>query len=53
MLAVIINPKSGSSRYLRQRLYLFRLLRKRNTPFVYRVTRYVSHATEIAKQLVE
>lgn len=53
MLAVIINPKSGGSKYRRQRLYLFRILQQRNIDFVYRVTKYAAHATEIARQLVE
>lgn len=53
MLAIIINPKSGGRTYRRQRLYLFRLLKSRQEEFVYRVTRYASHATEIAKELVE
>ena len=53
MLAIIINPKSGSRAYRRQRLYLFKLLQSRKQQFAYRVTRYAAHATELAKQLVE
>lgn len=53
MLGIIINPKSGKSAYRRQRLYLFNLLKKRHQPFTYRVTKYASHATELAQELVE
>lgn len=53
MLGIIINPKSGKSTYRRQRLYLFRLLKQRNQPFTYMVTKYAAHATELARELVE
>lgn len=53
MLGIIINPKSGKKAFRRQRLYLFRLLKQRHEPFNYRVTKYASHATELARELVE
>ena len=53
MLGIIINPKSGKSAYRKQRLYLFNLLKKRHLPFTYKVTKYASHATELAQELVE
>lgn len=53
MLAIIINPKSGKSYFRAQRIYLFKLLRKRHQPFTYRVTKYANHALEIARELVE
>ena len=53
MLAIIINPKSGKKAYRRQRLYLYRLLQERHEQFEYRVTKYASHATELARELVE
>lgn len=53
MLGIIINPKSGKRAFRRQRLYLFRLLKQRHEPFHYRVTKYASHATELARELVE
>ena len=53
MLAIIINPKSGKRAFRAQRVYLFRLLRRRHEPFTYRVTRYANHAIEQARELVE
>ncbi|MCM1034419.1 MAG: hypothetical protein NC038_02455 [Paludibacter sp.] len=53
MLAVIINPKSGKKAYRQQRLYLFKLLKARHLPFTYKVTKYVGHAIELARELVE
>lgn len=53
MLGIIINPKSGANTYRKQRLYLFKLLKQRHQPFTYKVTKYASHATELAKELVE
>ncbi len=53
MLGIIINPKSGKSAYRKQRLYLFRLLKQRREPFTYKVTKYASHAIELARELVE
>ena len=53
MLGVIINPKSGKKTFRAQRLYLWRLLRKRRQPFTYRVTQYAGHAIELARELVE
>ncbi len=53
MLGIIINPKSGKNRYRKQRLYLFKLIKKRHQPFTYKVTKYASHATELARELVE
>ena len=53
MLGIIINPKSGKRAFRRQRIYLWKLLRKRREPFVYRVTKYAEHAIESARELVE
>ena len=53
MLGIIINPKSGKRAFRRQRIYLWKLLRKRREPFVYRVTKYAEHAIELARELVE
>lgn len=53
MLGIIINPKSGKSYFRAQRLYLWRLLKKRHEPFTYRVTKYANHAIELARELVE
>jgi diacylglycerol kinase (ATP) len=53
MLGIIINPKSGKRAFRAQRLYLWKLLKKRHMPFSYRVTRYAGHATELARELVE
>jgi diacylglycerol kinase (ATP) len=53
MLGIIINPKSGKRAFRAQRLYLWKLLKKRHQPFAYRVTRYAGHATELARELVE
>lgn len=53
MLGIIINPKSGKKAFRLQRLYLWRLLKERHQPFVYRLTKYESHAIELARELVE
>jgi diacylglycerol kinase (ATP) len=53
MLGIIINPKSGKKAFRRQRLYLWKLLKKRHQPFTYRVTKYAGHAIELARELVE
>lgn len=53
MLGIIINPKSGKSRFRAQRIYLWKLLRKRHQPFAYRVTKYAGHAIELARELAE
>ena len=53
MLGIIINPRSGKRAFRRQRIYLWKLLRKRREPFVYRVTKYAEHAIELARELVE
>jgi YegS/Rv2252/BmrU family lipid kinase len=53
MLGIIINPKSGKRSFRAQRLYLWRLLKSRRQPFVYRVTKYANHAIELARELVE
>ena len=53
MLGIIINPKSGKKAFRAQRIYLWKLLRKRHEPFAYRVTKYAGHAIELARELVE
>ena len=53
MLGIIINPKSGKRAFRAQRIYLWKLLRKRHQPFAYRVTKYAGHAIELARELVE
>lgn len=53
MLGIIINPKSGKRAFRRQRIYLWKLLRRRREPFVYRVTKYAEHAIELGRELVE
>lgn len=53
MLGIIINPKSGKRAFRRQRIYLWKLLRKRHEPFTYRVTQYADHAVDVAQELVE
>ena len=53
MLGIIINPKSGKKAFRAQRIYLWKLLRKRHLPFAYRVTKYAGHAIELARELVE
>ena len=53
MLGIIINPKSGKKAFRAQRIYLWKLLRKRHMPFAYRVTKFAGHATELARELVE
>ena len=53
MLGIIINTKSGKKAYLRQRYYLFNLLKERGEDYTYRITRYAGHATELARELAE
>ena len=53
MLGIIINPKSGKKAFRAQRIYLWKLLRRRHQPFAYRVTKYAGHAIELARELVE
>ena len=53
MLGIIINPKSGKRAFRMQRLYLWKLLKSRRQPFIYRVTKYANHAIELARELVE
>ena len=53
MLGIIINPKSGKKAFRAQRLYLWKLLKSRREPFIYRVTKYESHAIELGRELVE
>ena len=53
MLGIIINPKSGKKAFRAQRLYLWKLLKARREPFIYRVTKYENHAIELARELVE
>ena len=53
MLGIIINPKSGKRAFRRERSYLWKLLRQRREPFVYRVTKYAEHAIELGRELVE
>ena len=53
MLGIIINPKSGKRAFRMQRLYLWKLLKARRQPFIYRVTKYANHAIELARELVE
>lgn len=53
MLGIIINPKSGKRAFRAQRLYLWKLLKARRQPFIYRVTKYANHAIELARELVE
>jgi len=53
MLGIIINPKSGKKAFRAQRIYLWKLLRKRHLPFAYRVTKFAGHAIELARELVE
>ena len=53
MLGIIINPKSGKKAFRAQRIFLWKLLRKRHQPFAYRLTKYAGHAIELARELVE
>lgn len=53
MLGIIINPKSGKRAFRAQRIYLWKLLRKRHEPFTYRITKYAGHAIELGRELVE
>ena len=53
MLGIIINPKSGKKAFRAQRIYLWKLLRKRHQPFAYRVTKFAGHAIELARELAE
>lgn len=52
MWGIIINPRSGKKALRMQRKYLFKTLRAAKIPFVYRVTSYAGHATEIAYDYV-
>ena len=49
MLGIIINPKSGKKAFRAQRIFLWKLLRKRHQPFAYRLTKYAGHAIELAR----
>lgn len=53
MLGIIINPKSGKKAFRAQRIYLWKLLRKRHAPFAYCVTKFAGHAIELARELAE
>lgn len=53
MLGIIINPKSGKKAFRAQRLYLWKLLKARRQPFIYRVTKFENHAIELGRELVE
>ncbi len=53
MIGIIINTKSGKKAYLKQRYYLFQLLKERGEAYLYRITRYAGHATELARELAE
>lgn len=53
MLGIVINPKSGKKAFRAQRIYLWKLLRKKHQPFTYRVTKYADHAIELGRELVE
>ena len=53
MLGIIINPKSGKKAFLRQRAYLFSLLEQKNIDYVYRLTKYAGHSTELAREMAE
>lgn len=52
-LHIIINPYSGKRALLRQRYYLFRVLKERSEMYQYSITAYAGHATEIARDIVE
>lgn len=52
-LHIIINPYSGKRALLRQRYYLFRVLKERSETYQYYVTAYANHATEIARDIVD
>jgi len=51
--AIIINPKSGKSKYRKQRKYLFGELKHAGIHFDYRVTKFAGHAIKIAKLFAE
>lgn len=53
MLGIIINPKSGRSATRKKVLYVLRQLRKHRIDSVHRMTKYATHATELARELVE
>lgn len=53
MLGIIINTRSGKKAFLKQRAYLFDLLKQRGEDYVFRITRYAGHATELARELAE
>lgn len=48
MWGIIINPRSGKKAMRRQRKYLFQTLKVNRIKFIYEVTAYAGHATEIA-----
>lgn len=50
---IIINPKSGTKKYRKQRKELFHALKIHNIQFEYRVTRFAGHASEIARYYIE
>ena len=51
--AIIINPKSGKKKFRQQRKYLFLTLKHSGILFDYRETKFVGHATKIAKLFAE
>jgi diacylglycerol kinase (ATP) len=50
---IIINPKSGKKKFRQQRKYLFLTLKHSGILFDYRETKFVGHATKIAKLFAE
>ena len=53
MWGIIINPRSGKKALRMQRKYLFKTLRTEKIPFIYQVTAYAGHATEIAYDYIK
>jgi diacylglycerol kinase (ATP) len=51
--AIIINPKSGKKKFRRQMKYLFLSLKHAGIEFDYRLTRFVGHASKIARYFVD
>jgi len=51
--AIIINPKSGKSKFRQQRKYLFDTLKHEGINFEYRITKFAGHATKIAQYFAE
>lgn len=51
--AVIINPKSGKTKFRKQQKYLFMTLKHAGIQFEYRLTKFAGHASKIAKYFVE